>query len=72
MTTKRKKPRKTWVSIGLTQIQGYQLQDLSDLYGLSMSKIMGNALDFYCSRIDHYHGKDKKPWPTKSANDNGR
>ncbi len=63
MPTKKKQ-----VTVVLSGIQECQLQDLSDLYGLSMSKIMRNALDFYCSRIDHYHGKDKKPWPTKSAN----
>ena len=67
MPTKKKQ-----VSVVLSGFQEYQLRDLSDLYGFSMSKIMGKALDFYCSRIDHYHGKGKKPWPTKSANNNDR
>jgi hypothetical protein len=67
MTTKRKKPRKTWVNIGLTQIQECKLRHLSNLYGLSMSEIMGTALDFYCTRIDHYYEKDKKGEALRSA-----
>ena len=67
MPTKRKQ-----FTVVLSEVQECKLQDLSDLYGFSKSKIMRNALDFYCSRIDHYHGKDKKPWPTKSANNDWR
>lgn len=62
MPTKKKQ-----CTVVLSEVQECKLRHLSDLYGFSKSKILRAALDFYCTRIDHYYEQDKKGEALRSA-----